>query len=292
MSEDNAAHPLEVRCAIYTRQSVARDGDPAIASCKVQRAKCIAFIQSMAWRGWFVAGEHFDDEGESGATTDRPGLARLLERIEEGEVQRVIVYRLDRLTRRLADWAKLAALFDRHDVGLTVVHRAIDAEGGSLQRFQLNMLATFAEMERDLIAERIADARRARSARGERSAGRVPLGYVSDPRTKQLVVAKDEARVVRRLFRLTAAGTAPTDIALDANKRGLPNKQGSEVTGRHARSFGSCRIPCTSRGVPTARRRLTWRSSHRRSRRRSQSSSRAGAIGCLNRPGFPGGSQC
>lgn len=83
---DDDPHPLTVRCAIYTRQSVVRDGDPAIASCKLQRAKCIEFIRSMAWRGWFVAGEHFDDEGQSGATTDRPGLAKLLKRIEDGEV--------------------------------------------------------------------------------------------------------------------------------------------------------------------------------------------------------------
>lgn len=108
----------------------------------------------MAWRGWFVAGEHFDDEGQSGATTDRPGLAKLLRRIENGEVQRVIVYRLDRLTRRLVDWAKLADVFERHDIGLRVAHGAIDAEAGSLQRFQLNMLATFSEMEREMIAIR------------------------------------------------------------------------------------------------------------------------------------------
>jgi len=121
---DDDPHPLPVRCGIYTRQSVVRDGDPAIASCKVQRTKCIEFIRSMAWRGWFVAGEHFDDEGQSGATTDRPGLAKLLRRIEDGAVHRVIVYRLDRLTRRLADWAKLAAVFERHDIGLTVARGA------------------------------------------------------------------------------------------------------------------------------------------------------------------------
>lgn len=230
MPGDDDPQPLKVRCAIYTRQSVARDGDPAIASCKVQRAKCIEFIRSMAWRGWCVAGEHFDDEGQSGATTDRPSLAKLLRRIEDGEVHRVIVYRLDRLTRRLADWAKLAAVFERHDIGLTIVHGAIDPEAGSLQRFQLNMLATFAEMEREMIAERLADARRSRNARGERSSGRVPLGYVSDPRTRQLVIDRDEARVVRRLFRVAAGGSAPTAIALDANKRGLPNRRGERGT--------------------------------------------------------------
>ncbi len=152
MSGDDSPQPLTIRCAIYTRQSVAREGDPAIASCTVQRTKCIEFVQAMAWRGWYVAGEHFDDEGESGATTDRPGLAKLLTRIENGKVHRVIVYRLYRLTRRLCDWAKLNAILEHHDVGLTVVYGGIDAEAGSLQHFQLNMLATFAEMDRDLSA--------------------------------------------------------------------------------------------------------------------------------------------
>jgi site-specific DNA recombinase len=222
---------FNVRCAVYTRQSVARDGgDPALASCKVQRAKCVEFIQSMAWRGWYAIPDRFDDEGASGATTERPGLEKLLRQIENGKIQRVIVYRLDRLTRRLADWAKLAEVFDRHSVGLTVVHGAIDAEAGSLQRFQLNMLASFAEMERDMIAERLADARRARNARGERSSGRVPLGYASDPRTKQLVIVPDEARTVQWLFKTAASGKSSSEIAVAANTRRLPNKSGKTGT--------------------------------------------------------------
>jgi DNA invertase Pin-like site-specific DNA recombinase len=216
-----------IRCAIYTRQSVLRRGDPALASCKVQRLLCTEFIRSMAWRGWYPVGEHFDDEGFSGATVERPGLDKLFQRIREGDVQRVIVYRLDRLTRRLSDWALLVRVLQRFNVGLTVVHGAIDAEAGSLARLQMNMLATFAELERDLIAERLADARAARKARGERSAGRVPLGYASDRRSKQFVIAQDKAKIVQWFFEKAAAGMPPAQLAATANKLGLSTKTGT-----------------------------------------------------------------
>jgi DNA invertase Pin-like site-specific DNA recombinase len=213
-----------IRCAIYTRQSVLRRGDPALASCKVQRLLCTEFIRSMAWRGWYPVGEHFDDEGFSGATVERPGLEKLFQRIREGDVKRVIVYRLDRLTRRLSDWALLVRVLQRFNVGLTVVHGAIDAEAGSLARLQMNMLATFAELERDLISERLADARAARKARGQRSAGRVPLGYATNPRSKQLVIAEEEAKTVRWFFEKAAAGMPPAELAVTANKIGLSTK--------------------------------------------------------------------
>lgn len=96
----------------------------------------------------------FDDEGFSGGNVERPALERLFARIRAGDVDRVIVYRLDRLTRRLADWALLARLFDHFGVGLTVVSGMLDVEGGSLARLQLDVLAIFAELERDMIGER------------------------------------------------------------------------------------------------------------------------------------------
>ncbi len=213
-----------IRCAIYTRQSVLRRGDPALASCKVQRLLCTEFIRSMAWRGWYPIGERFDDEGFSGATVERPALEKLFLRIREGDVQRVIVYRLDRLTRRLSDWALLVRLFEQFNVGLTIVHGAIDAEAGSLARLKMNMLATFAELERDLIAERLADARAARKARGERAAGRIPLGYSTNPRTKQLVIAEEEAKSVRWFFDKAVSGMPPAELAVVANELGLSTK--------------------------------------------------------------------
>lgn len=135
-----------MRCAVYTRQSVRRPGDdPAVTSCAIQRTLCTEFTRNKTWDFWYPIAEHFDDEGESGATLGRPGLAKLLRRVEEGDVRRVIVYRIDRLTRKLADPSRLAAFFERHQVGLTVVSGNIDADGGSLAGLQVNMLATFAE---------------------------------------------------------------------------------------------------------------------------------------------------
>jgi hypothetical protein len=110
--------PRWVRCAVYTRQSVKRLGDdPAVTSCAIQRTLCTEFIRSKTWEFWYSIAERFDDEGESGATLERPGLAKLLRRIEGGDIHRIIVYRVDRLTRKLADLARLASHFERHRVG-------------------------------------------------------------------------------------------------------------------------------------------------------------------------------
>ncbi len=216
-----------IRCAVYTRQSVVRAGDdPALASCAVQRTLCTEFIRSMAWRGWYPIGERFDHEGYSGATIERPGLERLIARIQDGDIQRVIVYRLDRLTRKLTDWALLVRVFEGFNVGLTVVHGAIDAEAGSLARLQLNLLATFAELERDMISERLAEARAAKKARGERAAGRVPLGYAADPKTRQLVIVESEAAVVRWFFTAAGSGKSTAELVARANALRLVAKNG------------------------------------------------------------------
>lgn len=220
-----ADDPRWVRCAVYTRQSVKRSGDdPAITSCAIQRTLCTKFIRNKTWEFWYPIAERFDDEGESGATLERPGLAKLLRRIEEGDVRRVIVYRVDRLTRKLADLARLAAFFERHRVGLTIVHGNIDADAGSLAGLQVNLLAVFAEWEREIIRERIADTRGAIHARGERSAGRVPFGYRSDRFTKQLVVDEVTAVDVRWLFDEAAKGTTTNDLVAKANKKKLAEK--------------------------------------------------------------------
>lgn len=122
--------------------------------------------------------ERFDDEDQSGATVGRPALERLYSHIRDGDVDRVVVYRLDRLTRKLSDWALLAGILDQFSVGLTVLPGGIDLNAGSLARLQLNVLnvlATFAELECELIAERLRDARAIRRAHGKRAPGRVPF---------------------------------------------------------------------------------------------------------------------
>ncbi len=184
----------------------------------------------MLWRGWYVANERFDDEGYSGSTTARPALRRLVQQIRAGEVHRVIVYRLDRFTRRLADWAKLAELLEEHSVGLTVVAGSINIESGAMARMQLNLLATFAELEREMIGERLADARAAKKARGMRAAGRVPLGYTTNPSTRQLVINEMEAATVRWFFEEAARGRPTGKLVEEANLRSLPGKADKPTT--------------------------------------------------------------
>ncbi len=187
--------PRCVRCAVYTRQSVKRAGDdPAVLRAPADALHGV--IRSKTWEFWYPIAERFDDQGESGATLVRPGLAKLLRRIEDGDIHRVIVYRVDRLTRKLADLARLAAHLERHRIGLTIVSGNIDADAGSLAGLQVNMLATFAEWEREIICKRIADMGGTIKARGERSAGRVPLGYRTDP-AKQLVIDEEATVAVR-----------------------------------------------------------------------------------------------
>lgn len=223
--------PRWVRCAAYTRQSVKRQhDDPAVTSCAIQRTHCTEFIRSKTWEYWYPVAERFDDEGESGATLERPGLAKLLQRIVDGDVRRVIVYRVDRLTQKLADLARLAAFFERHGVGLTIVYGNIDAVAGSLAGLQVNLLATFAEWERDIIRERIADMRGAIKARGERSAGRVPLGYRTEGANKQLVIEDKDAVVVRWFFTEAAKGTTTSALVAKADKKKLADRKWSSRT--------------------------------------------------------------
>jgi site-specific DNA recombinase len=214
-----------VRCAVYARQSVVpRPGDAELSSCSLQREACLRFIDERREQGWVPLAERFEDEGESGASLERPGLRRLVAAVHRGEVDRVVVYRIDRLSRNVAQWAELTELFEAHGASLGVVCGALLREGGPMARLQGSMLACFAELERTMTRERIADTRTALRARGLRSAGRVPFGYTAE--RKQLVIHTDEALVVREIFVLAARGVLPAQIALDLNARPLAARGG------------------------------------------------------------------
>jgi site-specific DNA recombinase len=220
-----------VRCAIYTRQSVVRSDDADFTSCDAQREACRDFIRQRADAGWIAIDQRFDDEGESGATLTRPALARLLQWVEAREVDRVVVYRLDRLTRNVLDWARLVARFREAGIEISVVtgnlHHGVYAAGDLL----LNLSVVFAEFERDIIVTRLHDAHAARRYRGLRSAGRIPFGYVSDPVTRQLVIHPEEAASVTRIFEMAAEGHLPAEIAAWLNERGLRTKRLGSVGG-------------------------------------------------------------
>lgn len=193
--------------------------DPAVASCQLQADRCTAYINERRAQGWVFA-KRFDDEGESGATLGRNGLIELLLAVEHGEVDHVVVHRVDRLSRKLSAFVHLLEFLVRFRVGVSFVDGSLDAAGGALARLQLGMLSNFAEHEHAVISERIRDGHAARRAQGLRSAGRLPFGYTSSAETKQLMPDPANAGFVRECFERAASGVLPAIIAADGVRRG------------------------------------------------------------------------
>ena len=196
---------------IYSRQS--RSARTSFSSCESQLAICHDTARSQSW----VVAQAFSDEGESSETLDRPALQRLISAIEDGQVERLVVYSIDRLSRRLADLARLFQLFDAHQVALFVV---TDPNYGSsaASRLVTNIIAGASQFQQELNRERMADARLALKLRGKRVAGRVPFGYQIAPGTKALAPDPGSLDVVRSFFELAAAGTPPSQLAKLANQ--------------------------------------------------------------------------
>lgn len=216
-----ASHRRPVRCAIYTRQSVS--SSDALSSCEVQHEACSLYVQSQREHGWTLLPERFDDDGYSGASLDRPGLNRLLAVVRRGGVDQILIHRLDRLSRSVRHCVTLLDEFRRLEVGLVVV-TAPELGHSAQDNFMLNIMASFAEFERELIAARIADSRARLKSRHLRFAGGIPFGYNSDRRTKQLVPNQDDSAVVKWMFSEAARGQKPSDIAEAANARDYRTK--------------------------------------------------------------------
>ena len=188
-----------LRCAIYTRVSSDAGLEQDFNSLDAQRESAEAYIKSQAHEGWRLVRERFDDGGYSGGSTDRPALQHLLDRIRERRVDVVVVYKVDRLTRSLADFAKLVELFDAHGVSFVSVTQAFNTTT-SMGRLTLNVLLSFAQFEREVTGERIRDKIAASKKKGLWMGGIVPLGYRLDER--KLYVDGDEAAAVRLIFDL------------------------------------------------------------------------------------------
>jgi len=189
--------PKRQRCAIYTRKSTEHNLDLAFNSLDAQREACEAYIKSQAHEGWTLIRDHFDDGGLSGASLDRPALQDLLNRVRARQVDIVVVYKVDRLTRSLADFAKLVEEFDEHDVSFVSVTQSFNTTS-SMGRLTLNVLLSFAQFEREVIGERVRDKIAASKRKGIWVGGPVPLGYRS--RDKKLEVVPEEAEQVRHIF--------------------------------------------------------------------------------------------
>jgi site-specific DNA recombinase len=186
------------RCAIYTRKSSEEGLDQSFNSLEAQREACRAFVLSQKHEGWTVLATHYDDGGFSGGTMERPALQQLLTDIKEGKVDTVVVYKVDRLTRSLADFAKIIEVFDSHHVSFVSVTQHFNTTT-SMGRLTLNVLLSFAQFEREITGERIRDKVAASKKKGIWMGGMVPLGY--DCENRRLVVNKAEADTVRSIFR-------------------------------------------------------------------------------------------
>ncbi|MFO0836118.1 MAG: recombinase family protein [Phycisphaerales bacterium] len=191
-----------VRCAIYTRKSSEEGLEQEFNSLDAQRESAEAFIASQKHAGWMCLREKYDDGGFSGGNVDRPGLQRLMADIEAGKVDCVVVYKVDRLSRSLMDFARLMEVFDRKGVSFVSVTQQFTTTH-SMGRLTLNILLSFAQFEREIISERTGDKIAAARKRGRWGGGRPLLGYDMDssPSGTKLVVNADEAKVVNRIFR-------------------------------------------------------------------------------------------
>ncbi|MEZ5655403.1 MAG: recombinase family protein [Sphingobium sp.] len=186
-----------VRCAIYTRKSSDEGLEQDFNSLDAQREACAAYILSQASEGWTLVDTVYDDGGISGGTLERPALRRLLADIEAGHVDIIVVYKVDRLTRSLLDFAKLVEAFDRKGISFVSVTQSFNTTT-SMGRLTLNMLLSFAQFEREVTAERIRDKLAASKAKGMWMGGMPPLGYRPDGRS--LSIIDDHADIVRAIY--------------------------------------------------------------------------------------------
>ena len=187
------------RCAVYTRKSTEEGLDQDFNSLDAQREACEAYIASQAGLGWKLIRTRYDDGGVSGGTMDRPALQQLLGDIQSAKIDVVVVYKIDRLTRSLMDFAKIVDVFDAKGVSFVSVTQQFNTTT-SMGRLTLNVLLSFAQFEREVTAERIRDKIAASKKKGMWMGGPWPLGF--DVQDKRLVVNEAEAVTVRRLFDL------------------------------------------------------------------------------------------
>jgi site-specific DNA recombinase len=209
------------RCAIYTRKSTEYNLELAFNSLDAQREACEAYIKSQAHEGWRLIPGRYDDGAFSGASLDRPALQQLLADVRASKIDIVLVYKVDRLTRSLADFAKLIELFDAHGVSFVSVTQSFNTSS-SMGRLTLNVLLSFAQFERELIGERVRDKIAASKRKGLWVGGPVPLGYAAVD--KKILVVPAEAAAVRTILPVI-------------DRRGIRSKPRRRSIGRSAMTY-------------------------------------------------------
>lgn len=214
----------QVRCAIYTRKSTDEGLDQDFNSLDAQREAAEAYILSQRGQGLAALAERYDDGGFSGGNLERPALERLLADVRGGAIDCVVVYKVDRLSRSLIDFARIIDVFEKHNVSFVSVTQQFNTTN-SLGRLTLNILLSFAQFEREIIAERTRDKLSAARRKGKWIGGRPVLGYDIDPRRSRLNVNADEAVHVRAIFWLYLEYNALATVAREVNRRGWRTKQ-------------------------------------------------------------------
>lgn len=211
-----------VRCAIYTRKSTDHGLELEFNSLDAQREACEAYIKSQASEGWQVIPDQYNDPAYSGGNMDRPALKRILTDIEAGLVDVVVVYKIDRLTRSLADFAKLVEVFDAKKVSFVAVTQQFNTTT-SMGRLTLNVLLSFAQFERELASERVKDKVAASRKKGKWTGGSIPLGY--DAIAKKLIINPAESETVRMMFERYLALRSFQALIDELNAKGIASKK-------------------------------------------------------------------
>jgi site-specific DNA recombinase len=216
----------KLRCAVYSRKSSEEGLEQEFNSLHAQREACEAYIASQRSEGWVLVRDQYDDGGISGGTLERPALTRLLSDIEDGLVDVVVVYKIDRLSRSLMDFSKLVEVFDRNEVTFVSVTQSFNTTT-SMGRLTLNILLSFAQFEREVTAERIRDKFRASRMKGMWMGGSPPLGY--EVRDRKLIVDPVGAEQVRWIFARFLDIGSGTELAREADQRGLTTRRGHPI---------------------------------------------------------------
>ena len=223
--------PQPVRCAIYTRKSTDEGLNQDFNSLDAQREAGDNFVRSQRHEGWSLEETRYDDGGYTGADMNRPALKRLMADIDAGKIDCVVVYKVDRLSRSIRDFAKMVEVFEKRNVSFVSVTQQFNTTN-SLGRLTLNILLSFAQFEREIISERTRDKVQAARKKGKWTGGHLILGYDLDARGGRLVINPEEAQQVRSIFEWYLAGESISNIASKAHKLGWRNKQWTTKEGK------------------------------------------------------------
>src|SRR5947208_405699 len=229
--------PPLVRCAIYTRKSTEEGLEQEFNSLDAQREASEAYIACQKSEGWVCLATRYDDGGFTGGNTDRPALQRLLADIEAGQVDAIVVYKLDRFSRSLLDFAKMMETLDKHQVAFVSITQQFST-GTSMGRLVLNVLLSFAQFEREIIAERTRDKIAATRRKGKWTGGTPILGYDIDPQANRLVINAQEAERVRAIFALYLEQQALVPVVEELERRRWVNKRWLTKAGHERGGLG------------------------------------------------------